>query len=112
MNREQQIETIKELDRKLLDILESKGEDYASTDDRLGNFKRLSRAAKLLGINVNTPYGYAMFMVLLKMDRINNLLNTGKTPNNEGIEDSFHDGISYFKLSYCCYKDETVQSTG
>jgi hypothetical protein len=106
MNKKEQIELIKELDEKLIEILESKGEDYASSQDRLGNFKRLSLAARTLGVNVTTPHGYAMFMVLLKIDRINNLLNSDKTPNNESVDDSFSDGINYFKLSYCCYKDK------
>ncbi len=106
MTKEKQLETIKQLDERLINVLNAKGEDYASTEDRLGNFKRISLAAKTLGVDVNTAHGYAMFMVLLKIDRINNLLNNNKTPNNEGVEDSFLDGINYLKLSYCCYKDQ------
>lgn len=108
MTREKQIETIKELDEKLMSVLTSKGDDYASKEEVLGNFKRLSLAATTLGVNLDTPHGYAMFMVLLKIDRINNLVNSGKNPNNESVEDSFLDGINYFKLSYCCYKDENT----
>ena len=111
MNREEQLRVIKELDEELIRVLESKGGDYASTEDRLGNFKRLSLVAKTLGINIHTPHGYAMFMVILKIDRINNLLNSGKEPNNEGVADSFADGINYFKLAYCCYKDENKSTT-
>lgn len=105
MNRQKQIETFRDIDSRILGVIESKGEDYASSEDRLGNFKRIALAAKTLGVDVSTPHGYAMFMVLLKIDRINNLLNNDKTPNNEGVEDSFLDGITYMKLSYCCYKD-------
>lgn len=108
MTKEEQIYTIKEMDEKLLDVLQSKGEDYASSEDRLGNFKRLSQAAKILGVDVQTARGYAMFMVLLKIDRINNLLNSDKTPSNESVDDSFMDGICYFKLAHCCYIDETI----
>ena len=52
-----------------------------------------------------------MFMVLLKIARLTNLLNSGKTPSNEAIDDSFEDAVNYMKLSYCCYKDyEAVQT--
>lgn len=106
MNRQEQLTIIQEFDTKLIEVLKSKGEDYANTEDVLGNFKRLSIAATALGVNLETPRGYALFMVLLKIDRINNLLNNNKEPNNEGIEDSFGDGINYLKLAYCCYKEE------
>lgn len=104
MTKEEEIKLIKELDDNLIKVLESKGHDYA-TEDVLSNFKRISEAAKALDINVQTPLGYALFMVLLKIDRINNLTSSGKTPNNEGIDDSFGDGINYFKLGYCIHKE-------
>ena len=102
MIKEQQIKLIKELDNKALSILESKGNDYAN-DDVLSNFKRLSSVVKALNLSLNTPVGYSLFMVLLKIDRINNLVSSGKTPSNESVEDSYQDGINYFKLSYLNY---------
>lgn len=100
MTKEQQLKIYEEIDSELLEITKSKGHDYASTDV-LSNFKEISGAAKLLRVDATTPTGYAMFMVLLKIGRLGNLLSSGKTPNNESVEDSFKDGINYFKLAYC-----------
>ena len=85
-------------------ILLKKGNDYA-TEDALSNFKRLSSAANILGIDVKTPIGYSLFMVLMKLDRINNLLTSGKTPKNESVADSFNDLLGYGFLSKCIYME-------
>lgn len=105
MNKETQIKILKVLDAKNLEILNKKGEDYASADV-LSNFKRLSTAAKAMNLNMSTPESYAMFMVLLKIDRINNLISEGKKPGNESLEDSFIDAIAYMKLAYLCHVDQ------
>lgn len=105
MTREKQLELVKDIDNQMINVLVSKSNDYA-TVDVLSNFKRLATASKALNINVNTPSGYALFMVLLKIDRINNLITSGKTPSNESIEDSFGDGINYLKLAYCLVKEK------
>ncbi len=113
MRKEIQLEIYKELDSRVMQAANSKGHDYAS-QDVLSNFKSVSRAAKELGLNVTDPTNYALFMVLLKIARLSNLLNTGKKPNNETIDDSFLDGINYMKLAYCNYlervKEETYES--
>jgi hypothetical protein len=88
-----------------LRVASSKAHDYAS-QNTLSNFKTVSAAAKELGLNVTDPTNYALFMVLLKIARISNLINSGKRPNNESIDDSFLDGINYLKLAYCTYKDK------
>ena len=108
MTREEQIKIYQDLDEKLLRISNSKAHDYA-TEDVLHNFKSVSRAAKELGLNVSDPTNYAMFMVLLKIARLSNLINTNKWPNNESIDDSFLDGINYMKLAYCNYKDRKIE---
>jgi hypothetical protein len=105
MNQSRQIEIYKELDEKILRVASSKAHDYAS-QNTLSNFKTVSAAAKELGLNVTDPTNYALFMVLLKIARISNLINSGKRPNNESIDDSFLDGINYLKLAYCTYKDK------
>ena len=106
MTREQEIELITGMDKGLMDILISKSKDYA-TEDVLSNFKRLSSAVKSLNLTLDTPWGYALFMTLMKLDRINNLLSSNKTPSNESVDDSFADGINYLKLAYCCYKENS-----
>lgn len=105
MNSETQAKIYEDMHNKIMQITKSKAHDYASMDV-LSNFKSVSNAAKELGIDVNTPTGYALFMVVLKLARLGNLISAGKTPNNESIDDSFLDGINYFKLAYCCYKEE------
>lgn len=107
MTIEKEIELIEQMDRSLMDVLKSKAGDYA-TEDVLSNFKRLSGAAKMLNINVHSPEGYSLFMVLMKLDRINNLLTKEKTPNNEGVKDSYGDGINYLKLSWLCYEEKNI----
>lgn len=83
----------------------SKGADYADTD-MLANFKTVSTVVSLLKIDTNTPEGYAMLMVILKLQRINNLLSSGKAPSNEAVGDSFLDGINYFRLAFACYAEK------
>jgi len=107
MTPEKQLEIYKEIDAEILEITKSKRHDYADADV-LSNFKSVSMAAKSLGIDIGKSEQYAMFMVLLKIARLTNLLNSGKTPSNEAIGDSFKDAINYMKLSYCCYIDETI----
>ena len=85
--------------------LGNKGHDYA-TEDVLSNFKRLSKLAKLLGLDVTTPLGYSLFMVLMKLDRICNLFFRNKTPKNESISDSFRDLIGYSFLAWAIYSEK------
>jgi len=105
MTPEKQEEIYQKMHEDIMKITASKRHDYANTDV-LSNFKGVSNAVKELGIDVHNPTGYALFMVLLKIARLSNLLNSGKTPNNEAIDDSFFDGINYFKLAYCTFVDE------
>jgi hypothetical protein len=105
MIKREQLQLIESLDNTLLNILKSKGEDYA-TEDVLSNFKQVSSAAKVLNIDVGNPTNYALFMCILKIARLTNLINNNKVPNNESIDDSFIDLIGYSKLAYCNYKDE------
>lgn len=106
MSPEEQIEIYETIDSKIIDITSTKAHDYASNIDVLSNFKNVSAAAKSLGIDTGDPTQYALFMVVLKIARLTNLLNSQKEPNNESIDDSFMDGINYMKLAYCCYKDK------
>ncbi len=108
MNAEEQLQVYTTLHENLINITKSKRHDYAD-EDVLSNFKSVSQAAKNLGIDIGNPVGYSLFMVLLKIARINNLINKNKTPNNESLEDSFMDGINYFNLAFCCHKDSQKQ---
>lgn len=102
MDNNERMEIYDDISKRIKGIATSKAHDYAGKDI-LSNFKTVSTAAKELNINVSDPTNYALFMVLLKIARISNLLNSGKTPNNESVEDSFIDGINYLQLAYCTY---------
>ena len=104
MEKSRQIELYEELDKKIMELANSKGHDYA-TEDVLNNFKSVSAAAKALNLDVTNPTNYALFMVLLKIARIVNLTNGNKHPRHESVEDSFVDGINYLKLAYCNFRD-------
>lgn len=104
MTADERNEIYKGLDEKMIALTNSKSHDYADADV-LNNFKKVSAAAKELDVDVSTPDGYALFMVILKIARLGNLMKDSKVPNNESIDDSFMDGINYFKLAYCCYLD-------
>lgn len=94
--------------KKLENVLVNKANDYA-TQDVLSNFKRLSAAAKALELDVTTPLGYALFMCLMKLDRINNVTKNHKQVKNEGIEDSFVDLWGYAILGLGLFlEDEDV----
>ena len=105
MTSRRQEEIYNKMHEDIMKITASKRSDYTNTDV-LSNFKGVSTAAKALGIDIGKSEQYVLFMVLLKIARLTNLLNSGKAPNNESIDDSFKDGINYFKLAYCCYLDE------
>lgn len=102
MTPEEQIKYVEKLDEDLLGILKSKGKDYGQEIDVLSNFKIVSQVCELIKIDIFKPEGYSMLMVILKIVRIWNLKESGKTPKNESLLDSYRDLINYCKLSYLC----------
>lgn len=107
MTKEEQIKIIKHLNDENLELLKSKGNDYGADDDILINFKMVSGAAKALKVNVHTPEGYSLFMMLVKMARLTNLLNNDKQPVNERVSDSFKDLSNYAQLTYLNYLEQS-----
>lgn len=106
MTKDEQIKIVEELNSSNLEILNKKGNDYGSNQDVLINFKMVSGAAKSLKIDITTPEGYSLFMVLVKIARLTNLINSNKQVKNESIEDSFKDFINYAQLSYLNYLEK------
>jgi len=78
-------------------LCERKSHDYA-TDDCLSNFTRLAKICDQLRINVGKPYGTALFLIVLKIDRLCNLLWSGATPTNESLADTLNDMQNYIDL--------------
>jgi len=83
-----------------LKVRNKKGHDYAQDDECLLNFQNVAKMCKILSIDVTTPYGVAMFYIILKLDRTANLVFRRKTkPKNESIWDTVAiDGANYWDL--------------
>lgn len=97
MNIEEEKAKVDKIFSDIKETLTSKGHDYADADV-LSNFKRLAEASKALNIDTRTPYGYAAFMCLMKLDRLNNLMSQSIEPSNESVEDTCKDLIGYATL--------------
>src|SRR4030042_6384820 len=86
--------------RRRCQISRSRREGYTRGDDVLSNFKRVGQVCELLGVDVATPTGVALFYTVTKLDRIANLL--GKTeylPKTEDrLIDSLDDAHNYLDL--------------
>ena len=105
MNNKTYNNLIKSYTKDRHDLGNKKNDDYAGDTDRLANFKRLPKAASLLGVHPsNTGLDYALFMALMKIDRILNVLANGEA-KNESVEDSFKDLSNYVELAYALYKE-------
>lgn len=85
---------------RMQDIHDKKNEDYAETSNPYSNFEG---AAKVAGTSVDK-----VFQVLLgiKMERLRQLVDTEKRPNNESIDDTILDLANYAALwhSYQSYR--------
>jgi len=111
MDRVNYNKIINRLTQERHSLSESKSNDYA-THDVLSNFKRISTIARILKIEPSKdPMDYAMFMAIMKIDRIMNLISGGTTPQNEGLEDSFKDLLNYIELTYALSLTRRPMST-
>lgn len=85
-----------------------KREDYAS-DPTANPFENFDRSNEVAGW---FPDAYKSFAVLIgtKIARLGSLLVSGKTPNNESIDDTFLDLVTYCALFYGFWKDKQLQA--
>lgn len=97
MTKEQQLKMFDELVSKMRETIASKGDDY-SNEDRLSNFKNVARRTS------STPENVCITQIGIKIERITNLLS-GKTPNNESVEDTILDMANYCILLHMIYKE-------
>ena len=95
---------VEEILNRSKEIHLKKRADYASdpTANPFENFDRSNEIASWF------PPVYASFAVLIgtKIARLGSLLITGKTPNNESIDDTFLDLITYCALFYAYWKEQ------
>ena len=70
-------------------IHDKKNHDYAKNTNPFSNFEYASQVAQV------PVYKIFMTMIGIKMARLNELLDSGKTPNNESVQDTFIDLATY-----------------
>jgi superoxide dismutase len=96
---------VNQLVKDSLELSNGKAHDYAA-EDVLANFKRIAKIAKEYKISFEAPYEYALFMTLMKLDRLQNLLKQNKQPKNESLKDTIQDAFNYLMLMFACLEDK------
>ncbi len=97
MNAQDFVKFVVDAGERRLFLCGHKSHDYA-TEDVLSNFKRMAEVCKMFKVDVTKPEGCAMFLVLLKLDRICNLVFGDIKPENESVIDSEDDCHNYLDL--------------
>lgn len=113
MKQEEGIRFQQEAHDRKMKMRSDKAQDYANADC-LANFKVMSDVARTLEsrgykIDINQPWGVAMWHLLHKVVRLLQLYNSNTPPRNEGIEDSHDDLENYSELAKECYIDALVE---
>ena len=108
MNRTNYENIVKKFINECAELSRKKSKDYAD-QDVLSNFKRMSAIGKLYKIDFAKPYESALFMLLMKLDRIQNILKGNKIPANEGIKDSIQDAYNYLMLMNGCIVEGCIK---
>lgn len=82
-----------------LRLSQDKGADYAERANVLANFERMHKICRIWGINPSLSEAdvYA-FYIVLKLDRLFNLLHSGTEPSNESLDDTMQDLSLYIDL--------------
>ena len=108
MKQETFLKMAKEKFKKRIKLTLKKSHDYA-TNDILSNFKRMANLAEILQIGKPRweARDMALLLLMLKIDRLNNLSRNEKSPQNESIEDTQLDMGNYMDLLDACLRDQT-----
>lgn len=107
MKLKELLELNEKVHQKLQKLTDIKGHDYA-TEDRLSNFKRVSKIMELLRVDIARPEGVALFFIIHKIDRVCNLIFTDKEPKTESIGDNIDDGEVYLRLLRAILQEENL----
>jgi hypothetical protein len=105
MTQDEQLGFIYEINKLGTELLKSKGHDYAG-EDVLKNFKQMQAMCSLLGVDTSKIEGVHMFYILLKIQRLCNLIFSGKKGKNESIQDTLIDLRNYVDLLNCTINEE------
>jgi len=87
MKQDEQLKIISDINEQGLSLLKSKGYDYAG-EDVLKNFKQMQSLISLLEVDATKIEGIHIFYIILKIQRLCNLLCSNKVAKNESIADS------------------------
>ena len=101
MTKKEQLQFARDKFKDILELLESKGDDYAN-EDRLSNFKE---SACLLN---TTAFKVCLNQIAIKISRIVNLID--REARNESLEDSINDLFTYSLLLLIINKDEAADN--
>jgi len=106
MKQKEQLEFIEQINKQGIELLKSKGYDYADDGDVLKNFKQMNELMKLLEVDMTKIEGTHMFYILLKIQRLCNLFFSGKEAKNESVSDTLIDLRNYTDLLNCTLKEK------
>jgi len=85
--------------KKQLDLRMKKAKDYADPFDIHRNFKAVAKACEAFQVDPTKPAGTCMVYILLKIDRICNLVfKKGLKAENETVHDSIMDLAIYVEI--------------
>lgn len=110
MTQQEQLKLISEINEKGIELFKSKGHDYAGVDI-LKNFKQMHNVMQLLEVDISKIEGVHMFYILLKVQRLCNLLFSGKEGKNESIQDTLIDLRNYTDLLNCTLQEKKENNT-
>lgn len=98
---------VEDILKRSIEIHLKKREDYA-TNPEANPFENFDRSNQ---IAIWFPDSYKSFAVLIatKLARLASLLVSGRAPNNESIEDTFLDLVTYCALFYAFWKSKQIE---
>ena len=111
MKQAEQLSLVQQINDKGIELMKSKGHDYAGVDV-LKNFKQMHQMCVLLEIDMSKVEGIHMFYVLLKIQRLCNLLFSNKVAKNESIQDTLIDLRNYVDLLNCTLQEKSEGDRG
>lgn len=86
-------------------IHNKKSHDYSNDKDSFSNFKQAAELCK----HFTNPIDQVFVSIIgIKFARLAELLSSGKTPNNESVDDSFVDLANYCALWGAFYREKAV----
>lgn len=105
MTQQEQLALIQQINEQGMELLKTKGHDYAGKDV-LKNFKQMHAMMRLLEVDMNKIEGIHMFYILLKVQRLCNLMFSNKIAKNESIADTLIDLRNYTDLMHCSIEEQ------